>query len=375
MKRAVDLAKEGVGFASPNPAVGAVIVKGGKIIAEGVHKKAGSDHAEITAISKVMNGSGIVTMDIDPTLFRNADLYVTLEPCCHAGKTPSCLNAVLAADFNKVNIGMIDPFEKVRGRSVKALKEKGIKVEVCKSGSELALEVRELNQPFIKWATEGIPYVIMKTGMTLDGKIATRSGESKWITSQEAREDAGMERGKCDAVIVGYGTVAADNPELTAGGKFRNKDILRVILDGKLKSPIGSKVFRDKNVFVACCDSASKANKAKFKKAGIEFGFFGKNEVSVKKLLKFLAKRGVQSVFVEGGSNVNGSFYDAALKDRSVLDKVIFYAAPKLMGGRESLSVIGGEGVTKLSKAVTFKEFDAVKVGADLKILGTINLY
>ena len=165
----------------------------------------------------------------------------------------------------------------------------------------------------------GLPYVVMKAGMSLDGKIATSKGESKWITSETSRKDARLNRSLFDAVLVGAGTVIADNPELAAHGKYSKKKILRVILDRRLKSPVKSKVFRDGNVFVACTDLVSKARKKEFEKAGIEFKSFGRKDVSIKKLLNFLGKRSVQSVFVEGGSGVNGAFFDATLKDGKIV--------------------------------------------------------
>lgn len=375
MRRAIDLAKQGIGFTSPNPCVGAVIVKGGEIVAEGWHKRAGEDHAEIIVLKQMMKKSGIVTVDLEPALFRNATLYVTLEPCFHSGKTPPCAKAVAAAEFNKVYVGMKDPFKKVNGRGIKYLKQHGIDVEICRSGSKLEADIRDLNQPFIKWAETGMPYVIMKSGMTLDGKIATRTRESRWITGEIARKDARLERSKCDAVLIGSGTIESDNPELAVNEKYRNKKFLRVVIDKRLSLNLDAKIFRDKNVFVACTELASSVNKKCFKQAGIEFCSFGKDDVSIKKLLKYLGTSGIQSVFVEGGSGVNGAFHDAAVKDRSLLDKVLFYIAPKLIGGRDSISVIGGTGIEKLSKAVNLKDFTVARLGDDLKLEGVVNFY
>ena len=375
MRRAVELAKQGAGFTSPNPCVGAVIVKGGVIVAEGWHHRAGEDHAEIVAIKEIMKKSGIVTVDLDPNLFHNAALYVTLEPCFHTGKTPPCVKALAAAKFNRIYVGMKDPFSRVNGRGVKFLRQKGLHVEICKQGSKLAGEIRDLNQPFIKWAETGMPYVVLKAGMSLDGKVATVSGESKWITSELAREDAKFERSMCDVVLVGSGTVKNDNPELAAIGKYRGKKLLRVVISSRLNLNLKAKVFRDENVFVACSDAASGGNKQRFKKAGIEFKSFGKEKVNIRKLLQFLAKKGVQSVFVEGGSNIHGSFFDETLKDRSLVDKVIFYIAPKLIGGLGSLPVIAGNGGEKLSKSVNFKNWKWEGVGEDLKVSGIINIY
>lgn len=374
MKRAIELAKKGKGLTSPNPCVGALIEKGGHIVAEGWHKKAGDDHAEIIAIKEVMKKSGIKTVDLDQTLFENATLYVTLEPCSHVGKTPACTEAVAAAGFKKVCIGMKDPFKKVNGRGIKFLKSKGVNVELASGNAGLVDEVRDLNQAFIKWASIGLPYVTLKAGMTLDGKIATSTGDSRWITSEESRGDARLERSMCDAVLVGAGTVRADDCELAAHGRFSSKKLLRVVVDGKLSLSLDQKVFRDENVFVACSDLASKTNKNKYKSAGIEFKSFGKDSVSMKKLLKFLASRDVQSVFVEGGSAVHGAFHDAALKDSSLVDRMVFYIAPRIFGG-DAVSAIGGTGVTKIDKSLEFEESELEVVGGDMKVTNILNFY
>lgn len=376
MRRAIELAKKGIGFTSPNPCVGAVIVKGGQIIGEGWHRKAGEDHAEIMAIKEVMRKSGIVTVDLDPTIFRNADLYVTLEPCAHHGKTSPCAKAVLAAGFKTVFVGMKDPNKLVNGAGMNFLRKNGVEVHVCKADSKLAEEIRALNQPFIKWCTIGLPYVVMKAGISLDGKIAPIDGNSKWITSELARKDARIERSKYDAVLVGAGTVVADDPELGAHGKYRSKKLLRVIIDGKLALSPRYNVFRDENVFVACTDQASEKNKEKMHKAGIKFKSFGKQEVAIPGLLKYLGKRAIQSVFVEGGSSVHGAFFDTALKHKKVLDNVLFYIAPTLIGGgQKSLSVIGGEGAANLAKAMDLEGYQVKKIGEDVKIEGELRKY
>ncbi len=375
MKRAVELAKKGLGFTSPNPSVGAVIVKGGEIVAEGYHKKAGDEHAEIKAMRELMRKTGLVTVDFDPALFENATLYVTLEPCSHNGKTAPCSKAIVAAGFKKVYIGMKDPFKKVNGRGISYLKKNGLDVQVLKVGTELAKEVRNLNQPFVKWATTDLPYLILKAGMSLDGKIATSGGESKWITGEKARMDARRERSLCDAVLVGVGTVLADDPELAANGIYRKKDLLRVVIDPKLKSPLGKQIFRDENVVVFCSKLASVQNLEKFKKAGVKVKSFGGEAVSVKSMLKYLAKMGIQSVFVEGGSGVHGHIYDAFLKDSGLVDKVLFYQSPKIFGGEKSLSAVGGEGVSKLTSVKSLENVEYEVLDGDLKISGVYNNY
>lgn len=375
MKRALELAKKGVGFTFPNPAVGAVIVKGGKIVGEGWHKKAGEDHAEIVAIKEVMRKSGIRTVEIDRMLFHNATLYVTLEPCCHQGKTGPCVEAIVQAGFQKVYIGMKDPFKKVNGKGINYLKKKGVKVEILSPVSALAREIRQINQPFIKWAVTSLPYVVLKAGISLDGKITDNEGNSKWITGNKARFDARIERGLSEAIVVGASTVFADNPELAADGKFRKKTLLRVIIDRKLSADLKRKVFRDENVLIACTDLAKKTDRKRCEIAGIKLKSFGKKEISVKKLLSFLGKMGIQSVFVEGGSKVHGMFVDAALGERNLVDQVLFYVAPKLIGGSEAKSVIGGNGVRNLKKTLNLAETSVESIGEDLKVRGVINFY
>ncbi|MDA1060477.1 MAG: bifunctional diaminohydroxyphosphoribosylaminopyrimidine deaminase/5-amino-6-(5-phosphoribosylamino)uracil reductase RibD [bacterium] len=375
MKRALLLARKGIGFTSPNPCVGAVIVKGGEIIAEAYHKKAGQDHAEVLAIREVMKKSGIKTVDLEPALFHNAILYVTLEPCSHNGKTPPCAKAIVAAGFKKVCIGMKDPFKKVNGKGIKYLKEHGVEVELCRSGSALADEIRSINQPFIKWAQSGLPYLTMKAGMSLDGKIATCSGESKWISSELSRKHARLERSKCDAVLVGAGTVRADDPELAAHGVYKNKDLIRIVLDAKLGLPLSKRVFRDDNVIVFYTHEANSKAISEFQKAGIDIRKTTSDLAGLKKIFKFLAKRDFQNIYIEGGSDVHGKIFDLSTRSNGLLDRVLFYIAPKLIGGSKSLSVIGGNGVDKISKALNFKNVNFETLGDDIKLEGEINIY
>jgi len=375
MERAIELARNGIGFTSPNPVVGAVIEKGGHIIAEGWHAKAGERHAEMVAIDDVMAKSGIMTMDIDPTIFGNATLYVTLEPCSHKGKTPACSDAVIKAGFKKVCIGMKDPFSKVNGRGIRAIKKSGCKVEVYDAKSPVGDAVHVLNQSFIKWAKTGLPYVTLKAGMTIDGKIALGSGDSKWITDEASRTDAKEHRSICDAVLVGANTIKMDDPVLGVSKKYEGKRFLKVIIDDKLSCPLDRKIFEDDSVFVACTDLASDRNKAKYKKAGIKFKSFGKDSVSVKRLLKYLGKNDVQSLFVEGGSFTHGGFFDSFLKDSSLLDNVLFYLAPSLMGGSKNIPVVGGEGVTSMKKLPTFVSHNMESVGEGYRFRGLLNRY
>lgn len=374
MNRALELAAQGIGFTAPNPCVGAVIVKGGVVVGEGWHRRAGEDHAELIAIRQVMKKSGIRTVDIDSSLFHNATLYTTLEPCVHHGKTPPCADLIVKAGFQKVCVGMKDPFKFVNGKGIKYLKDRGVNVELCKKDSALFRSIRALNQPFIKWAVSGMPYVILKSGISVDGKIATCTRDSRWITSELARKDSRQLRSQCDAVMIGAGTINVDDPELNLLPKYSKKDFLKIVIDGKLTSDIKSKVFAHENVLLVYSDVASKGAIAKFKNANVRMKSFGK-AISFKRLFKFLAKEGIQSVFVEGGSHLNGTLFDETLRDPSLLDKVVFYIAPKIIGGNDSLSVIAGKGVTKVRDSLTFLESRFTSIDDDVRFEGVRNFY
>lgn len=346
MKRALELAQKGEGFVAPNPCVGAVIVKNGKIIGEGWHKKAGTDHAEIVAIKSVK----------DKKALTGAEIYVTLEPCNHYGKTPPCTKAIIECGAKKVFIGIKDPIHK---GGILELKKHGIASEVLDEGSELAKEISFMNRSFLKFAKTGLPYVIMKAGISLDGKIAAHRGHQGWITSKKSQADAKDERSRCDAVLVGSGTVKIDNPELGVSPKYKGKKLLRIIIDKKLESDTKATVFRDKNVFVACTDLASKKDELRFQRAGINFKSFGKNRVRVPALLKYLPSLGIQILFVEGGSKVFISFRDYS-------DELLLYIAPKVIGEKDSVSMFGERGLNPLSLV---RKDCGVFIGKDRKVL------
>ncbi|MFH1720149.1 MAG: bifunctional diaminohydroxyphosphoribosylaminopyrimidine deaminase/5-amino-6-(5-phosphoribosylamino)uracil reductase RibD [Patescibacteria group bacterium] len=281
MKRALSLAREGLGKTSPNPCVGAVLVKSNRVIGDGFHEKAGKDHAEVVAIKKAGETA------------RNSTLYATLEPCCHHGKTPPCVDVIAKAGIKQVFVAMKDPNPLVNGKGIEALRRAGIEVMV----GMMEDEARMLNQPYIKNMTASLPYVVLKTACTLDFKIADANGRSKWITSKEARQYARVLRSHYDAILTGSGTVLADNPMLSAVNKP-----LRIIL-GESKIPSNYNVFRDGNVLVI------------------------KKRADLKKLLEDLWKKGVRSVFVEGGNGINNAFVKSGL-----VDKYCFFVAPKYFG-------------------------------------------
>ncbi len=363
--QAIDLAKEAVGLVSPNPAVGALIVRNGKVIGKGYTKQAGKNHAEIEALNSVKNKK----------LLKDATMYVTLEPCAHSGKTAPCADAVVSAGIKKVVIGMKDPFTEVNGKGIGKLKKAGIGVELLNKKLELFQEVKNLNQPFLKFVKTGLPFVTLKAAVSLDGKIATRVGDSKWISSESSRKDSRIERGAADSVLVGVGTVNADNPELAAHGKFKNKKLLRVVIDPELKSNIKSKIFRDQNVFIAHTDRASKKNILKFKKSRINIKSFGKKKVSIKALLKYLGQKSIQHIFVEGGGGVHGSFHDAALSDKILVDRVLWYLSPKIIGGENSVDSVAGNGIRKINQVLKLEQKKIKQIGQDLKIELIVNQY
>ena len=363
MLRAVELAKKGLGFTSPNPPVAAVIVKNNKIIAEGYHKKAGSDHAEIIALKKCK------------TKLKGATLYVTLEPCFHHGKTPPCVNTILESGIKKVCIGMKDPYHEVNGRSIKYLKKHGVKVEILNKKSPIYSDLKNLMQGFIKYCKYDLPYVTLKAGISLDGKIATSKGESKWITNPLSRKDSRLIRSQCDAIILGSGTAKADNPTLKTVNPYKNKNILKVVIDKDLSLEDNLNIFKDTNLLIAHTDLAQKKNIEYYKTKGVNIKSFGKKRVSINKLLKYLHSISVQSIFVEGGSEIHGSFYDAFKKNPYLIDKVLFYMSPVIIAGRNAKSVVAGEGISKLSTLRKIKDLKVKKMGDNLKIHGYLNYY
>lgn len=363
---ALELAKKATGFTSPNPCVGAVVVKKGHIIGEGYHKKAGGKHAEVLAIENAQKNKFSVT---------DADLYVTLEPCCHVGKTSACTELIINSKIKRVFIGMKDPFKLVNGGGIKVLKRAGIEVEVLPKYEDLTEQIRFINQPFIKWALTGLPYVTLKAAVSLDGRIATRTQDSKWITSEEARNDSRRERSICDAVLVGSGTAKKDNPELAPHGKYESKMLKRILIDPDLSTPLSSQIFRDSNVFVATTQKADKAKHEEFASKGILVEPLGVEKIEIKHLLQHLGKIGVQHLFVEGGSNVHGSFFDEALYDPLVIDRIVWYIAPKFIGGRDAICSISGTGIEKITQARNMQNVQTELVGPDIKVSGYLNVY
>lgn len=349
MQRALFLAKKGAKKVSPNPLVGAVLVKDGKIIGEGYHRAFGLPHAEIEAFKSAKKRGHTI---------KGATLYVTLEPCMHEEKkTPPCVPAVIESGVSKVIIAMKDPNPKVSGRGIQALKRAGIATEVGLCGAH----AKELNAPYIKWITTAIPFVAMKVAMSLDGKTATRTGDSKWITSQKSRTYVHELRDTCDAILVGSHTILLDNPIL----KGKTCEPIRIILDSTLKTPLTANVLRDSNVIFATTDRAPQKKIRVLEKLGVRVKVFPK-KISIVPLLKYLGSVGISSVFVEGGAEVFGSFIDS-----KQIDKVYWFIAPKIIGGSNAKPATSGMGVAFIKNAMNLTNMQTKQIGTDLFIEAT----
>lgn len=355
MREALRIARYAEGRTSPNPLVGAVIVRDGRIIAEGWHRKAGTPHAEIHALR--MAGD----------LARGATLYVTLEPCSHYGRTGPCAKAVAEAGIARVVVAMQDPNPKVAGRGMEMLRAAG--VEVC--CGVLAAEAARLNEVFLHWITTGLPFVALKTAMTLDGKIATHTGDSQWITGEASRLRVHELRDRYDAILVGIGTVLHDDPSLTTRLPDRQgKHPLRIVLDSMARTPRTAKLLTDgaAPTLIAVTARAPQERVAALRQAGAEVLVCGEGpRVDAQALLKALGEREISSVFVEGGGRVNASLLAAGF-----VDKVYAFVAPKLVGGRDALTPVEGTGAERLSDAVTLTGFAAETVGEDVLLTGYV---
>ena len=362
MKRALSLAGKGKGTVNPNPLVGAVIVNHGHIVGQGYHRKPGEPHAEILALHRAGPKA------------RGGVLYVTLEPCVHTRKrTPPCLPLLLQSGLKRVCVAMIDPNPQVHGRGVQALTRAGMEVTtgVCES------EAQRLNEAYIHWITQGRPKVTLKAAMTLDGKIATPNGQARWITGVAARQDVQNVRTRVDAILVGVGTILKDNPSLSARGtqpessKRMGRQPVRVILDSRLRTPLSSNVVRwavEQATIVCTTSGASKSTIQQFRQRGVEVWVLpgASGGVSLRACLRKMGQEGLLSVLIDGGSTVNAT----AVRE-GVVDHVRLYLAPKLLGGQDAKSVIGGLSPKNLSRAHTLEDVKVRRLGPDFLITGT----
>src|SRR5689334_19869 len=359
LARAIQLADGGRGRVSPNPLVGAVVVKDGQVLGEGFHAELGGPHAERAAIAACAGAD-----------LSGATLYVSLEPCAHTGRTPPCTDAILAAGITRVVIASDDPTEKAAGRGPGILRDEG--VEVTFADGELAARARRLNQPFRKHARTGRPWILFKSAMTLDGKVATRTGDSKWISGEDSRLLAHRWRAECDAVAVGIGTAIADDPQLTARIDGVVRQPRRVVFDSEARLPLDSKLVRgaaEVPLTVVVSRAAPRTSTDALEVAGADVVVAtGENEPArVRSALVQLGTAGITSILLEGGPRLAGAFLDAG-----EVDELRFFLAPVLLGGSGARDPIEGMGVERIAEATRALTLDCARSGDD--ILATARL-
>ena len=356
MRLAMQLAGNAIGRTSPNPLVGAVIVKDNRVVGCGWHRKAGTPHAEVHALNQAGE------------LAQGADVYVTLEPCAHYGKTPPCAKALVEAKVKNVYGGLLDVNPKVAGKGFKILEDAGIHVEY----GFLQDELRKQNEVFFKWIEHKKPFVVLKAAMTLDGKIATATGQSKWITNETSRAYGYKLRDIYDGIMVGINTVIEDNPMLTArvdGGK----NPIRIVVDSSLKIDINANVVQDKSAktIIATTDKADKDKILKLQAQDVDVIVVDKDEndkVDIEKLLDILGQQNICSILVEGGATLSGSFVA-----KKLVDKVYFFIAPKIVGGKEAKTPVAGTGILNLQEALALKDIQIGKLEEDILIIGRVD--
>ncbi|WP_394239483.1 bifunctional diaminohydroxyphosphoribosylaminopyrimidine deaminase/5-amino-6-(5-phosphoribosylamino)uracil reductase RibD [Niallia oryzisoli] len=350
MKLALDLASTAKGKTNPNPLVGAIIVKDGMIVGSGLHRKAGEPHAEVHAFHMAGDHA------------KGATLYVTLEPCSHFGKTPPCANLVKESGVSRVVIAMKDPNPLVAGRGIKIIEDAGIEVEV----GVLEQEARRLNERFIHNMLTQMPFVISKVAMTLDGKIAAYNGHSKWVSGEASRQKVHYLRNEVDAILVGIGTVLADDPMLTTRIPEGGKNPIRIIIDSELRTPLDAKITdcTEAETWIFTQEGVDEEKEAAFLAKGVQVYSAPKGEgLDLTFILKQLFELGITDVLVEGGGEVNSAFLREGL-----INKFQVYIAPKVLGGRHSLTPFTGKDVETMDDAVGL-EFDSVEhIGDDLLI-------
>jgi len=359
IKRTLRLAAKARGMTSPNPMVGAILVKNGMIVSEDYHRRPGSPHAEALVIKKAGKEAA------------GSTLYVNLEPCCHIEKrTPPCTMAIINAGIKKVIIGMSDPNPKVSGKGVLELERAGIQVKV----GVLEEESRKLNEFYIKFNTSGKPFVILKVAMTLDGRIATPDGQSKWITGEKARKIVHHTRSSVDAIMTAIGTVKADDPLMTSRIK-KGKNPLRIVIDPHLEIPMDAKILKvpPETIIVtrktAMRDTKKRIleKKKKIHDRGIQIIEYECKKANLVLLLERLVKQGITSILIEGGSSLNAYAFS-----EGIVDKVMFFIAPKIMGGAKSFPAVGGETYRKLEEIYRVRDIKIRKIGEDFLVEGYV---
>lgn len=358
MWMALDLARRGCGKTSPNPMVGAVVVKGGEVVGTGFHKKAGDQHAEVVALLEAGGRA------------RHATLFTNLEPCSHQGRTPPCTEAILQAGIRRVVLATVDPNPLVSGRGIRKLKEAGVKVKV----GVLEEKARRLNEIFFKYITTKTPFVMVKAAMSLDGKIATTTGESRWISGEKSRKFAHQLRAVSDGVMVGINTILRDDPLLTVrlenkGGKQAANPV-RIVVDSRGRMPLDSKVVktaRETKTILATTSLVEPEKLEAFQEAGVEVLILPRqgDQVDLPELMFALGKKEISALLVEGGGTLNYSFLNAGL-----VDKVYFFIAPFLLGGENAPTPVGGAGVYALEESWKVQDLELKQLDNDLLIIG-----
>lgn len=353
MQRALQLAARAVGRTSPNPVVGAVIVHHGQVVGQGYHHKAGTPHAEVHALQQAGHDA------------RGATVYVTLEPCSHYGKTPPCASALVQAGVERVVVAVVDPNPRVAGQGIAILRQAGIQVEV----GLMEAEARQMNEAFFHVMQTGLSWVALKTAMTLDGKIATVTGDSRWITSPPARHYVHRLRDRYDGVVVGIGTVLADNPLLnTRLPEGKGRDPVRIIVDGSLALPVTSQIVQTSHqqrtlVFASLAADAER-EEALIRK-GVEVVRLDGDarRLNLKQMMEYLVRQGLNSLLVEGGAGLN-----ASLVEQRLVHKVYWFVAPKMIGGDKAPGPVGGTGIAQMAEALMLKDSRIEQVGPDFLI-------
>lgn len=353
MQLAIELAKKGMGYTSPNPMVGCVVVKQDKIVTQGYHERYGEYHAERNALTRY------------PGDLTGAEMYVTLEPCCHHGNTPPCTDIIIEKDIRKVYVGSMDPNPKVAGKGIQILRDHGIEIET----GILEKECLALNEVFFHFITTKRPYVVMKYAMTLDGKIAASTGDSKWVTGEEARRHAHFLRKKYRAIMVGIGTVLADDPLLNCRIED-GVDPIRVVCDSHLRIPADSQIVKTaQNIPTIVCFAKGDDGKIKqLQEAGVEvLQCERQGRVDLDTLMKVLGQRNIDSVLIEGGGTLHGTVLKAGL-----VNEIYGYIAPKLIGGEEAKSPVEGKGFPRMQEAKKVWEIEIIPLGDDICIHGYV---
>ena len=364
MARAIKLAELGEGSASPNPMVGAIVVNAGEIVGEGYHKKYGGPHAEVIALDEAGEKA------------KGAVLFVTLEPCSHYGKTPPCVNKIIESGIKRVEVAMVDPNPEVAGRGLEMLREAGVKVKL----GLFEEEAKKINEVFLKYIQTDYPFIILKKAQTLDGYIASSSGDSKWITNSEARLEGHKLRHRSDAIMVGIGTILADNPSLTARlEKKTGIDPLRIVLDPLLEIPLEAKIINQKSdadtliitseKFPPAKAAAAQKKKEKLLKKGkvkiMNFETDADNYFNLKEMLKTLHNQKISSILVEGGAKLSYTFLQEDL-----IDKFYYFIAPKIYGGSDGIASFCGRGPEMMADSADIKIIEQRNLGDNILLIG-----